>query len=120
MKTFEDLEFKPSLFSHGGIRARLDFDNGYGVSVIQNKYSYGGELGLYEVAVLLDGEITYDTPITNDVIGYQDPADVSTVMHLVQQLGILLAISDCLPEEEEEENEIEATIKFKKKEITNY
>lgn len=43
--------------------------------------SYGAEDGLFEVAVLgLDGNVTYDTEITDDVIGYLDFADVAAVM----------------------------------------
>lgn len=43
------------------------FPNGYGASVIDlSQYQFG--LGL-ELAVLLEGELCYDTPITNDVLG---------------------------------------------------
>jgi len=42
---------------------------------------------LYELAVLgKDGQITYDTPITNDVIGYLREMDVTDVMEKIQQL----------------------------------
>jgi len=37
------------------------FPNGYGASVICNPYSYGGARGLYELAVLRNGHICYDT-----------------------------------------------------------
>ena len=71
MKTFKDLEFIEHPNHIGGIRASIMFENGYGVSVVSNTYSYGGKDGLFEVAVLgKDGDITYDTPVTNDVIGY--------------------------------------------------
>ena len=47
------------------------FTNGYGVSIVRNKMSYGGKDGLFELAVLDSaGEITYDTEITDDVVGY--------------------------------------------------
>lgn len=36
----------------GGIVCRYCFDNGYGASVIQHRYSYGGPQGLWELAVL--------------------------------------------------------------------
>lgn len=58
---------------HGGTQIVYKFDNGYGASVIQNKYSYGGDVGLYELAVIefegLNWDLTYETPITDDVIG---------------------------------------------------
>jgi uncharacterized protein YlbG (UPF0298 family) len=42
---------------------------------------------LFEVAVLgKDGDITYDTPVTNDVIGYLNPDDVTDIMKQVQEL----------------------------------
>lgn len=41
-KTFKDLVFEPSEAPLNGIRATIDFDNGYGVSVIKNAFSYGG------------------------------------------------------------------------------
>ena len=86
MKQFKDLEFKthPQL---NGIITRITFDNGYGASVVKHEHSYGGDKGLYELAVLgKDGHITYDTPITNDVIGYLRPMDVTDVMEKIQQL----------------------------------
>ena len=89
MKTFKDLEFNthPNLGHIGGVQARITFDNGYGASVVRSQYTYGGDRGLYELAVFgKDGHITYDTPITNDVIGYLRPEDVTDVMEKIQQL----------------------------------
>lgn len=89
MKTFEDLEFEqlndaPFMV---GKKARMDFENGYGVSVVSHTYSYGGKDGLFEIAVLdKDGELTYDTPVTNNVIGYLNPEDVTEIMEQVQEL----------------------------------
>lgn len=86
MKTFKDLEFKPHSFNNGVV-SRTYFDNGYGVSVVKHDYSYGGDKGLYELAVLnKDGDLVYDTPITEDVIGWLRPEDVTDVMIKVQQL----------------------------------
>ena len=89
MKKFEDLEFElindaPFMV---GKKSRMHFDNGYGVSVVSHTYSYGGKRGLYEIAVLdSNGELTYDTPVTNDVIGYLTEKAVSKVMKEVQEL----------------------------------
>ena len=70
-----------------GKKTRMHFDNGYGVSVVSHSYSYGGRDGLYEIAVLdKDGNLTYDTPVTNDVIGYLTEEEVSGVMKEVQSL----------------------------------
>ena len=87
MKTFKDIEFKPSPMGEDfGIVSRTQFDNGYEASVVKSEYTYGGKDGLYELAVFKDGEICYDTPVTDDVIGYLRPEDVTDVMAKIQQL----------------------------------
>jgi hypothetical protein len=86
MKTFKDLVFEDR--PHGmGIAARIEFDNGYGASVVKGPLSYGGKHGLYEMAVLDDsGNLTYDTPITNDVIGYLSEDEVNDYLTKIQEL----------------------------------
>ena len=87
MKTFNDIVFKTNpMGADFGITSRTEFDNGYGISVVKSPYTYGGDKGLYELAVFKDGEICYDTPITDDVIGYLRPEDVTDVMIKIQQL----------------------------------
>jgi hypothetical protein len=86
MKTFNDLEFK-ELPDMSGRYCRIMFENGFGASVICHKYSYGGKDGLYELAVLdTEGEITYDTPITDDVIGYLTEEGVTAILAEIQLL----------------------------------
>jgi hypothetical protein len=86
MKTFKDLEFKEHPINDGVV-SRIVFENGYGASVVRHEYSYGGKDGLYELAVLnTDGELAYDTPITNDVLGYLTDKDVTDVLIKIQQL----------------------------------
>lgn len=53
----------------GGFRLRLTFENGYTASIIRTAYSYGSEHGLFEVAVMHEGDLCYDTPVTDDVLG---------------------------------------------------
>lgn len=89
MKTFKDLNFKqhPNLGHLGGVQAIITFDNGYGASVVRSEYTYGGRDGLYELAVFgKDGHITYDTPITNDVLGYLKEEEVTKIMQQIQML----------------------------------
>ena len=71
---------------------KIMFSNGYGASIISNEFSYGGSEGLFEIAVIdREGVLVYDTPITNDVIGYCTK----------QQLGdILIKIMELEPKEE--------------------
>jgi hypothetical protein len=86
MITFNDLEFKQDI-QRGLNAARVMFDNGYGASVVVGPYTYGGEDGLYELAVLdSNGKLTYETPITNDVEGYLTEDDVTKLLEQIQSL----------------------------------
>ena len=85
---FSHLNFKQKM--NGGVQALMFFDNGYGVSVVQSRHSYGGDQGKYELAVL-EGQkdswsLTYDTPITNDVLGYLSEHDVVEILNRVKNL----------------------------------
>jgi len=85
MKNFEDLKFEQHPLCDG-VQARMDFDNGYGVSVIKTTFSYGSDKGLYEVAVIKVGEgVCYTTPIP-PVTGNCTKNNVSNVMKKVQEL----------------------------------
>ncbi len=92
---FSDLDFHPHGNMPDGIAARHFFPNGYGVSVVRfttpfGSGSYGAEEGLYEVAILKgleeDWEICYDTPVTDDVIGYQSVEDIDNLLSQVESL----------------------------------
>ena len=86
MITFNDLEFKQDI-QRGLNAARIMFDNGYGASVVVGPYTYGGEDGLYELAVLdSNGKLTYETPITSDVEGYLSEDDVTKLLEQIQSL----------------------------------
>lgn len=80
MANFGSLVFEPHPNHPNGVRAHHHFPNGYSASVIISLYSYGGDEGLYELAVMRDGRLSYDTPITDDVLGYLTEDDVSRVM----------------------------------------
>jgi len=88
-ETFDDIEFKP----HGignGVHGLLFFPGGYGISVVRFKSPFGGGGSYtsddddYEVAVIKgtkdDWEISYDTKITNDVLGYQTKEDINKLI----------------------------------------
>ena len=87
MATFQDLEFHELGDEGYGIRAFIKFDNGYNASVIRTENSHGNKLGLYELAVLdKHGDLCYDTPITNDVLGYLNEDDVTKALKQIQEL----------------------------------
>ncbi|MBR8351220.1 hypothetical protein KDX21_11635 [Burkholderia cenocepacia] len=58
---------------NGGVQKIYRFENGFGASVVQHEFSYGGDRGEWELAVIkFNGDswnLTYGTEITDDVIG---------------------------------------------------
>lgn len=89
MATFSDLKFGPRV--SGGVRARHFFPNGYGVSVIRGYGTYGSDAGLYEMAVLrgseADWDLDYTTPVTDDVLGHLDEAEITRLLSEVEALS---------------------------------
>jgi hypothetical protein len=73
---FSDLTFNSLDESYGpnGVYTKVWFPNGYGVSIVRHNFSYGHRSGLYEMAIITGNddnfELKYDTPITDDVLGY--------------------------------------------------
>ncbi len=68
------------------------FSNGYGVSVIRKYTSYGFykggkfELGVIKGESLEDSGLTYQTPITDDVIGHLKSEEVLEIAKEVKDL----------------------------------
>ena len=86
MKTFNDLEFKPHPMG-SGIISRIKFDNGFGASVDKGPHTYGGDQGLYELAVTdSNDDLTYSTSVTSDVEGYLTEEDVTKLLTQIQNL----------------------------------
>lgn len=80
------LQLGQEAFAH-----RFRFDNHYGASVVKHFGSYGFELDLFELAVLLfddngTSELCYTTPITNDVICYLTNDDVLKILTDIKNL----------------------------------
>ena len=63
------------------------FGNGFGASVVRGEYTYGGPQGLWEVAILRDGEQCYDTKIAPDVVGWLDENEVAEMLGRIERLG---------------------------------
>jgi len=94
MKTFKDIDFQPHSVGDG-LSGKIFFDNGYGVSVVRFKIndrysSYTNNEDEWELAILFgnekEWELTYNTPITNDVIGWISEDEVTDIMRQVQEL----------------------------------
>lgn len=56
------------------------------VSVIRSSMTYGGDEGLFELAMLRDDKCCYDTPITDDVRGWLEVEDVLDILEDVQRI----------------------------------
>lgn len=71
-----------------GVQYIYMFENGYGASVVSHKFSYGGDKGLFELAVLNNytGQLCYDTPITDDVLGRLTVKEVEEVLDKIEAL----------------------------------
>ena len=83
---FEELNFQVHPMGMGK-QCVVQFLNGYGASIVQTPYTYGGDKGLYELAVLNGyGEITYETPITDDVLGYLTEKEVERTLLEIKNL----------------------------------
>ena len=74
------------------IRYQVEYPNGYAASIVKNVYtngasmSYGSGEDLWEFAVLRGGKLCYDTPITDDVIGYLAEDDIVALAKEVKEL----------------------------------
>lgn len=81
--TFNDLKFRPhEIFC--GIIAAHEFPNGYGISVVESDFTYNDE-GTYEVGITHNGYLTYNTPITEDVLGFQTPEDINELLDIIEK-----------------------------------
>jgi hypothetical protein len=78
---------------HGGGQIIFRFPNGYGASVVQHSFSYGHESGLFELAVIKFRSnhkdphgftITYETSITEGVLGYLSKADIFSTLAKIE------------------------------------
>jgi hypothetical protein len=74
----------------GGVQKVYRFANGYGASVVQSSFSYGGDRGLWELGVVkFSGDrfrLNYETPITNDVLGHLTWPEVEALLSRIAEL----------------------------------
>jgi hypothetical protein len=86
--TFQELNFQDHPMGMGK-QCIVQFSNGYGASIVQGPHTYGGDRGLYELAVFgKDGQITYDTPVTSDVLGYLSEQEVEKTLSDIKNLEL--------------------------------
>ena len=81
---FTDLKWNPTGLASD--QAKHTFENGYTVSVITGNHAYGNSSAPYDLAVMFDGKLCYDTPITDDVLGYLTAKEVEEIMQQIEAL----------------------------------
>ena len=87
MKTFEDIKFNKTDHPNG-VQAIVSFGD-YSLSIVKNDFSYGGDKGLYEIAVYQQDSQVELPGITNEgdtVKGYLTTDEVVGIvkkMHLI-------------------------------------
>lgn len=82
--------------SNGGVQHLYRFPNGYGASVVCSMFSYGGDQSLWELAVIYwpdpenqdiyNFDLTYETPVTSDVVGHLNSEDVTELLTQIEAL----------------------------------
>ena len=92
MKTYKDIVFKKHP-NFDGVQGILDFDNGYGISIVRFKSMYREGYSSYtdnenewELAIRKGDSLCYDTGITEDVMGHLTVDQAEDVMKKVQEL----------------------------------
>lgn len=84
--TIASLTWKPHPAGIGGEVSRITFPNGYGASVLRGGPFYTSG-GTYEIGVLdKKGHLTYETPVTDDVLGYLDEDQANAALAQIAAL----------------------------------
>ena len=88
-RIYEPYDARP--LESGAVQKLYKFTNGYGASVVKGEHTYGGDEGLWELAVLAfdtNGEfaLDYTTPITSDVEGHLTDDAVEVLLAKIEAL----------------------------------
>lgn len=88
-KIYEPIDARP--LESGAVQKLYRFPNNYGASVVKGEHTYGGDEGLWELAVICfkpDGEfvLDYTTPITEDVEGHLTDDAVEKLLAKIEAL----------------------------------
>ena len=77
----------------GAVQKIYRFPNGYGASVVKGEHTYGGDEGLWELAVITfknddihTYELCYDTEVTSDVEGNLNDDEVEALLSRIEKL----------------------------------
>jgi hypothetical protein len=96
-KIYEPIDARP--LESGAIQKLYRFANNYGASVVKGEHTYGGDEGLWELAVIhfdTGGEfnLDYTTPITQDVEGHLTDDAVEELLAKIEALPVVALINE--------------------------
>ena len=83
------LLFKEDSLKGSEYGGEIDFDNGYGLSIVKHKSSYGGTKGLFEIMLTRNGNPYSLPPFTEDgdtVKGFLTKEEVDSIISDVELL----------------------------------
>ena len=86
--TFKELQFNDISETHGenAKQAYVEFENGYDVSVVNHRFSYGGEQGLYEIGCFFNNHMVDPADWGDTVKGWQNESDVEHWVNYIKGL----------------------------------
>ena len=92
MKIYEPLDARP--LESGAVQKIYKFANNYGASVVKGEHTYGGDEGLWELAVITfdtNGgfNLCYTTTITSDVEGHLSDDEVEVLLAKIEALPVV-------------------------------
>lgn len=88
-KVSDYLFFKEDSLKGSEYGGEVDFDNGYGLSIVRHDMSYGGKMGLFEIMLTRNGKPYSLPPITHDedtVNGFLNKDTVIDLIDTVENL----------------------------------
>lgn len=105
MSSFADLKFEPHPDApEGGIIAKKDLGNGYGVIVERIfvtdergailQYTLGAEEGLYQIGFTKDGEPFFEDPLPSNYIGAASEEVVTKFMQKIENIVPIVVFTD--------------------------
>ena len=81
LSSFEMIE---KVDHHGSYQCVLDFGEHHQLSIISGKGAYGGDCGLYEIAIFINGEFVslpgINDHVEDDVLGHLTADDVGAII----------------------------------------
>jgi hypothetical protein len=97
IKIHEPVDARP--LESGAVQKLYRFANRYGASVVKGEHTYGGDEGLWELAVIkfkTDGDyvLDYSTPITEDVEGHLTDDAVEELLTKIEALPYASLINE--------------------------